>query len=219
MDRSIAELFVILALNPKKGRVSINGIHFRHTLAGALIMDLLEQGEIKIENKKVVPCFRQNGHQLHNMITNTIMKSGKNRRIIFWIRRLASKRRFIFNEIINSLETERLIRKERKKFLYFITYYKYWFNNPGVRISLIELLRGILLYGKTPGNKEIMLLCLVDLSRAYRCISRERGESKIMRKKNSGFLKGDLVSAEIGQTIGEVKTAITAAIVAAHGSH
>lgn len=219
MDRSIAELFIILALNPKKGRVSINTIHYRYTLAGALFMDLLENDEIKIENAKVIPVFKQNGYQLHDMIINTIMKSDKTRKISFWIRRLANKSRIIFKEIISSLEKERLIRKEHKKFLHIIPYYKYWFNDPGIRISLIELLRGILLYGKTPGNKEIMLLSLVDLSRAYHCISRERGESKILRKKNSELLSGDLISTEILQAIKEVKTAITAAKMAAHGAH
>jgi len=30
MDRSIAELFVILAINPEKGHGSLNDIHFCH---------------------------------------------------------------------------------------------------------------------------------------------------------------------------------------------
>jgi hypothetical protein len=223
MERSITELFVILALNPEKGRVSLNDIHFRHTLTGALIMDLLEQGEIKIENKRLVPSIKQNGNNLHDMIASIIMKSTKNRRISLWIRRLSFKSRIIFREIISCLEKEKLIRKERRKFLFLIPYYRYWFIDTSVRISLIELLRGILLYGKNPGKKELMLLSLVDVSRAYSTLSRERGESKILRKKNLEILEGDLMSSDIILTIRDVRKAIRASIAAAstaaHGSH
>ena len=88
---------------------------------------------------------------------------------------------------------------------------------------MIEVLRGILLYGKQPGKKEIMLLGLVEASRAYSLLSRERGESKLLRKKNSEFLKGDVMSAEISQAIREVQaaivTSVTAAAIASHASN
>jgi hypothetical protein len=79
------------------------------------------------------------------------------------------------------------------------------------------------MYGKKPGKKEMMLLGIVETSRAYRLLARERGEVKILRKKNNEILKGDVMTSEISQTIREVQTAIvasvTAATIAAHGSH
>ena len=223
MDRTVAELFVILSLNPEKGRISLNDIHFRYSLTGALLMDFLEKGEITINNKRVIPLLRKNGNYLHDMLSEIIMKPTKEKRISFWIRRLSYKSRIVFREIINSLETERIVRKERRKFLNIFPYNKYWIIDSSIRINLIELLRGILLYGKQPGKKDLMLLGLVDSSRAYSILSRERGESKQMRKKNNEILKGDSVSEEINQTIREVQVAIissiTAASSAAHGSH
>jgi golgi phosphoprotein 3 len=223
MDHSVAELFVILALNPEKGRVSLDNIHFRYSLTGALFMDFLEQGEITTENKRVVPSFRKNGELLHDMFADRIMKSAKNRRISFWISRLTNKSRLILREITNSLEKEKILSKERRKFLNIFPYYRYWFIDLTIRNRIVETLREILLYGKQPGKKEIMLLGLVEASRAYPLLSREKGESKILRKKNSEFLKGDIMSAEISQAIREVQAAIvasiTAATIAAHGSH
>jgi hypothetical protein len=223
MDRSVAELFVILALNPEKGRVSLNNIYFRYSLTGALFMDYLELGEITTENKRVVPSFRKNGDMLHDLFAERIMKSAKNRRISFWIRRLTNKSRLIFRETIKSLEKENIVRKEQRMFLNIFPYNRYWFIDISVRTKLIEVLRGILLYGKQPGRKEIMLLGLVEASRAYPLLSHERGESKLLRKKNSEFLKGDVMSEEISQAIKEIQAAtiasITAATVAAYGSH
>jgi hypothetical protein len=66
-----------------------------------------------------------------------------------------------------------------------------------------------------------MLLGLVEASKAYKILSREKGESKLLRKKNTELLKGDMISAEISQTIKEVQAAIVASIaasVAAAGS-
>jgi hypothetical protein len=223
MDHSVAELFVILALNPEKGRVSLDNIHFRYSMTGALFMDYLDRGEITTENKRVIPSFRKNGEMLHDLFADRIMKSDKHRRISFWIGRMTNKSRLIFREMINSLEKKNIVRKEQRKFLNIIPYNRYWFINNSVRTDLIEVLRGILLYGKHPGKKETMLLSLVEASRAYSILSRERGESKLLRKKNSEFLKGDVMSAEINTAITEVQAGIVASItiatIAAHASH
>jgi predicted nucleic acid-binding protein len=223
MEHSIAEQFVILAINPEKGRMSIKGIHFRYPLTGALVMDLLENGEIKVENRRVIPLSGKKGDRLHFLFTDRILRSVRKRKISFWIKRLSYKSRFIFREIINSLEQKKIIRPERKKFLNIIPYFKYWFVDNTVRGNLIEQLRGILLYGKQPVTKDIMLLALIDASRAYSLLSYERGESRRLRKLNSEILKGEAFSAEISQAIREVQAAMVtsaaAASMAAHGYH
>ena len=223
MNKSVAESFVVLALNPDKGRISINSINFRYSLTGGLLMDYYDQGEFTIENKRIVPSFKKNGETVHDLFCERIMKSEKNRRISFWISRMTNKSRKIFRELTNKLEKDRIIRKEQKKFLNIIPYYRYWFNDSSARSDLIEALRGILLYGKQAEKKEFMLLGLVESSKAYSLLSRERGESKLLRKKNTEFLKSDIMSAEISLAIREVQAAIvasvTAATIAAHSSH
>jgi hypothetical protein len=223
MDNTLAEQFAILSLNPEKGRVTIDSIHFRYSLTGALLMDYLEADEFKVINKRVVPSFRINGNPVHDMFAERIMKSSRNRKISFWVSRLTNKSRFVFREIISSLEKQRLIRIEHKKFFGIFPYKRYWFLDNNLRTSIIDRLREILLYGKQPGKKEIMLLGLVETSKAYRLLSREKGEVKILRKKNTEILKGDIMSDEISSAIREVQAAIaasvTAATIAAHSSH
>lgn len=223
MDHSVAEQFVILSLNPEKGRVSIDSIHFRYSLTGSLLMDYLEREEFRLENKRVIWSYRMTGDTIHDIFAEKIMNSSGKWKISFWIRRLTRKSRLVFNEIISILEKQRLIRIEQKKFLGIFPYKRYWFLDNNVRTDIINRLREILLYGKPPSKKEQMLLGIVEASRAYRILSRERGEAKILRKKNEEILKGDVMSAEISKTIREVQSAIvtsvTAATIAAHGSH
>ena len=59
MDHSPAELFVILAINPEKGRIALNDIHFRYSLTGALFMEYYDSGEFTIESKRVIPAFKK----------------------------------------------------------------------------------------------------------------------------------------------------------------
>jgi hypothetical protein len=159
MDRSVAELYVILALNPEKGRISLSDLDFRYSLTGALIMEYHESGEIVIENKRVVPSFIKNGETIHDLFADRIMKSSRNRRISFWIGRLTNKSRIIFREIVNSLEKERILRIEQKKFLNLFPYKRYWFIDNKVRPNLIELLRGESCF--MAGNQVKKILCFL----------------------------------------------------------
>lgn len=223
MDNSVAEQFVILSLNPEKGRVSLDSIHFRYSLTGALLMDYLDQEEFKLENKRVVWSFRMTGDTIHDMFAERILNSSGNWKISFWIRRLTRKSRLIFSEIIKSLEKRKLISIEHKKFIGIFPYKRYWFLDNGIRNGIIERLREILLYGKQPVKKELMLLGIVEAARAYRLLSREKGEARILRKKNNEILKGDVMSAEISKAVREVQAAIVASVItatiASQGSH
>jgi hypothetical protein len=223
MELSLAKQFLILAINPEKGRITISNIHFRYTLTGALLMDYLDNGELTISNKRITPSFRQNADPVHNMIAERITASSIQRRISHWIGRLTNKYRFMLNNLALTLQMERILRIEYKKFLGIIPYKRYWISDNGIRTALIETLRGILIHGKQPGKREMMMLGLVEASRSYKLLARESGESRHMRKRNLELLKGDIISSEINQAIREVQSAIAASVMAAtmasHGAH
>lgn len=222
MELTVAEQFVILVINPEKGRVSINNLYFRYSLTGALLMDSLDKGEISTENKRLIPSFRKNGEPVHDMIAGIIMKSTKNRRISFWVKRLTRKSSFIFREIVTSLEKKHILRRELRKFLIIIPYYRFWFTDKSVRINLIEELRGVLFYNKQPTNKQGMLIGLVKASKAYSSLTREKSERILLRKKAKEFLKSDVMNTELNQAIKEVLDAIIASATAAalaRGAH
>jgi hypothetical protein len=215
MNNSIAEEFVILALNPDKGRVAIPGIHFRYSLSGAILMDYLAGEELRVEERRVIPSLKLNDEAIHILFSEMLKKSTRNRQVSYWVRRLAAKSRFIFGEITRSLEDRRTIQIEQKKFLNIIPYKRYWVVNKSVREKIIDQVRDILLRGREPEKKELMLLGLIETSGAYRLISRERGEARLLRKKNNVLLKSNVMSDEISQAIRQITKAITASATAA----
>jgi hypothetical protein len=223
MNYSVAKQFLILALHPEKGRIMVDSIHFRYSLTGAIILDYIDGEELRIEEKRVIPSLRINDEAVHVMFADQLSKSSKARKISYWIRRLTNKHRFILVEMTKSLEKERIIQIEHKKFLGLIPYKKYWFINNNIRTDIIEQLRGILLYGKKPGRKELMLISILHTARAHKVLSRERGEARAIRQRCKEIMKDDQITTEISQTVKEVNAAISesiaAAIIATQGAH
>jgi golgi phosphoprotein 3 len=215
MNLSVAESFVILVIKPDKGRVYIRNNSFYYSLTGALLMDYLENGEIKVEDKRLIPFFKKSDEPLHDFIEQKIMKSDKSRKISYWIETLSLKSKPMFKEIIFSLEKKGIIRIEHKKFLGIIPYKNYWFTDLSERENLVENLRNVLIYDRKATNKEVMLLSLVKTSGAYSLLSRERGESGMLRKKNSAFLEGNNLNPDLALAVKEIQTAIASSITLA----
>jgi len=57
MNYTVAEQFIILAISPETGRISIDGTHFRYSLTGAILMDFFEGEELKVEENRVIPSL------------------------------------------------------------------------------------------------------------------------------------------------------------------
>jgi hypothetical protein len=215
MEQSVNEHFMIMAINPENGRVAINNLRFRYSLTGALLMDFLDKNEFTTEKKRLIPSLRMNGEILHDLIAEIILKSPKPKRISFWIRRLTRKSRLVFNETIRSLENQNLIRKERSMFLNIIPYNRYWFVNKGIRINLIEEIRNVLIHGKQPSKRNLMLMALIEASRCHKLLARDRSEVRMIRRRNSEIIQKNDIGNEINQIISEIETAIIASVIAA----
>lgn len=212
MKYSVAEQFLILALNPEKGRISLDGTHLRYSLTGAILMDFFEGDELRVEDNRVIPSLRINNDSLHAIFSEQFSKSSRNRKISYWIRRLSNKSRFIFRELTLSLEKQGILRIEEKKFLNIFPYRRYWFINNYIRNEITDNLRNILLHGTNPDKKDLMLISVLHAAEAHSILKKERGETKTIRQKSTALLKSSLVTSEISQTVKEIQSAISSAI-------
>ena len=223
MEFNLTSQFIIISLHPEKGRIMIDGTHFRYTLTGAVLMDFFLNGEISLDKNRLVPSFRKNGDQIHDMFTEYVSRSSKPRRISFWVRRLTRKSRFIFKETINPLIDKGLIRHERRYFLNIIPYNRFFIRDISIRSGIIDEIRNVLLHSKTATSKQSMLIGLIKASGSFRLLAKEKGERRVLRKRCDEFLKNDAMASEIDVAIREVQAAIiasvTAATVAASASH
>ena len=214
METSVTSQFIILALHPEKGTKMIDNIHFRYTLIGSVLMDFLESEEISLNNKRLIPSFRKNGEIVHDMISDIIDTHGKPKRISFWIRRLSIKSRFVFKETINLLINKGIYRHERRYFLNIFPYNRYFLTQSGIRTGIIDGIRDVILYEKSATVRQSMLIGLINASRSWNILVKEKGERWMLRRKSNEFMKSDAVSSEIDQTVKEIQTAIISSIIA-----
>jgi hypothetical protein len=217
---TVTRQFVILSLHPEKGRLIIQNSTFRYSLIGAVLMDLLKSSEISMTNHRLIHSFRKNGEQVHDLIAERIERSSKPRRFSYWVRRLSMKSRFIYNDTINALVSNGMLRHEKRFFMNIIPYNRYFLNDKRVRNEIIEGLRGVLLYGKQATSEQMMLIGLLKASSAHSILAREREEKRILKKKCSELMEQDELSSEIDKAIREMRAAIASAVaVSAATSH
>jgi golgi phosphoprotein 3 len=223
MEFPLTSQFLIISLHPEKGRIMIDGTHFRYTLTGAVLMDFLLNGEISLNKNRMASSFWKNGDLIHDTFADIISGTSKPKRISYWVRRLTRKRRLIFKETLNPLVDKGVIRHERRYFLNIIPYNRYFIRDISLRSGIIDEVRNVLLHNKTATSKQLMLLGLIKASGSYRLLAKEKGERRLLRKRCDELLKNDAMATEIDKAIREVQAAIigsvTAATAAASASH
>jgi hypothetical protein len=215
MELPLTTRFILLALDPDKGKIKIDDLHFRYTLCGSILMDFFANGEITLSEKKVIPSFRRNGVQWHDVCAQRIEEANRNKSIGYWVRNLFRKSRFVFDENIRQLANQGIVRHEKRYFLNIFPYNRYFITNSSVRIELIMKLRGILLDGKTADREQKMFIGLIRASRAFRLLAEERSERRIIRIRCKELSSGDQVASETDIVIRQVQMAVTASVAAA----
>jgi hypothetical protein len=223
METSVTRQFVLLALHPEKGRVLIPTTHFRYALTGAVLMDFVLNGEITLENKKLIPSFRKNGERIHDMFAEKIEVQSRPKRIAYWIRRFSMKSHLIFKEAVNYLTASGILMHEKRYFLNFIPYNRYILADKRIRRDIIDGLREVLLRGRESTGLQSMLIGLLKASGSHSLLAKEKSERSVLRKKCRNYKTDDEMASETERAIKEVQTAIiasvTAATVAAHARH
>jgi hypothetical protein len=215
MEYSVSTGFIIMAIHPENGRIIIDNMHFRYALTGAVIMDFLANGEITLNDKKVIPSFRKNGVNYHDIFAEKIENSRNNKSISRWVQVLVRKSRLVFRENIDLLVNRGIIRHEKRYFLNIIPYNRYYFSNPEIRNQMINELREILLHDKQADKKQIMLIGLIKAAQAFRILAKERNEKYILKRKCNEYMARDVVASEIDKAIKQVQAEIIAAVTAA----
>jgi hypothetical protein len=212
MEFQIVKQFILISLNPANGRIIPDSTRFRYSLSGAILMDLFLNGEIVFENKRISSSVKKSGNPVHDLVADIMARSSRPRRVSYWINLLTRKRRVIFREIIHSLTDNGLIRHEKRYFLNIIPINRYYVTDTGARTKIIEELRNILLFGKTPTQQQNMLIGLIKASESYKTLARETGEKRIIKSKCKEFLKTNPFATEVDKVLQEIQAAIIASV-------
>ncbi|WP_223034395.1 GOLPH3/VPS74 family protein [Hanstruepera marina] len=120
-DLNLADKLLLLALDDGKGTFTAQPFALTYGMAGAILLELSLQEQIKIVDKKVVVNTRSRiNYPLLNKYLDVIRNSKKEHSLKYLLQKLGSKQRTIKNEILDKLIASGiLVKKEKKVFWVF----------------------------------------------------------------------------------------------------
>ncbi|HLN74715.1 MAG: GOLPH3/VPS74 family protein [Methylococcaceae bacterium] len=211
-ELKLSEKLFCLSINPVSGGFWMNAsATLGITLAGSVLVELMNKGIITLDNKLVhllKPTVQSD--VLHEFFMDPIRLHGKDRKIRTWISWYHMRARKIRKLFIRELMHKNVLRVEERRFL-FIPYDKVFLMDRALVENLRKELEDTLL-GKTEANEEsVILAIMVAKTNLLRRILPDREQ----RKTAAAFIK-KLPETPVTKAVQEaIQLMHTAAYVAA----
>jgi len=213
---STAEKFLIIAHHPEKGGFLTYQTYVQYGIAGAILLDLTLEEHISIADKKL---FLKPGKALASHLLNDVSTmiglSPNPRKLSYWVGKLASRYNMYKWQILEGLESKRILRIERRKFLGLIPYRLSFFTETYTRSSLVRQLKNEIMSGRGVDGELNALAGIVKACSMERVLSSDRDELERIRQQLKVMVSESPVSDVVAQTIRQVQAAIIASLTAA----
>ncbi len=219
MEMIISRQFTVLSLHPERGRITVSAASFRFALAAAAIADFYMNGELSEEDKRLTPSPRHNGDPFHDRLIDLIANSAHPKKILYWIRKLSRKSRQNLEESISVFVSGAGIRHEKKYFLGIFSYSRYYFTDPGVRSSIVENLREIVINGKNPSDEQLLILALMKATNSLSHLASEYSERSVIRGRARELFKKDEFASKYQKFARLIISSVTVATAAEESSY
>ena len=213
-DFTIAEKFLLLAHHPHKERFLLQSQHRTLGLIGSMLFDLSLEGKINVDTGRlIVKAPSTSLSAIHNTILIELSKYKKPRKVKTWISKLSWYGRRNQREVLEMLKRKRIIRIERKRFL-FINYSKTKIINPKPRVNLVSEIRDIVFKNKQANSEILIILGLIEACKMHKIVCKNSNETKVCKSKLKDIVKSDKISQGVQSVIKEMQAAILTAVAA-----
>ncbi len=174
MAQTSSAKFLILIQNPEKSNCLISDQMRNVGLIGSILMDLVNEKSIDIENGKIKAKTTKTKLSIsHKQILGLISQSKRTKKIRTWISKFLSKSRQYQKQIFEQLETERLIRIEYKKFIFF-KYYKTRLIDRKIREQIIKEIRDVIFNNKQIDNNNTAIFGLIQACKMHKLVCNDK---------------------------------------------
>lgn len=162
---SFLETIVLLALNDK-GWFGNSEQRIKFGLAGAVLFELEQSGEIKIIGDLVrVTGTKETGDKVMDSALEVLRKSKKSLTIKKSIQRIVYKSGLKWKVLVKNLIKKNILKKEQYRFLWVIYQDKYPLVNSEIKKQLLGELYSKLTSGQELSGKDLMLLAIMRTCR------------------------------------------------------
>lgn len=220
MDQPIplSQKLYLLGIHPEKGGListAYRAINF--VLAGALFLELFQNGNIRFEEKKVIFLNDKTSNPVHQFLLEKIKQKPRPVKLATWISRLSFSQKYIRKEVQQSLVDRRLIKMEPHQFLFFR-----WEKSQIIHHQVVyRLLSEIenLIFKETGNEEEIMLLSMLKPAGLLKRIFPEGEKRKMVVEKLKKMMVDNQVSEAVSAAIAAAQAVAASVAVTAATAH
>ena len=211
MDKnlSLAEELLLLALNDEKGTVLMAGATgLPFGLAGALLVELIEAGLLRIEGKALVAAPAGSARdEILDGILSEVRIAKRTRDIKHWVGKVGRSGGKIRAKLADRLVAKGILRKEEGRLLLIFPTTRYPQTNPMPEYGVRERIRAAL-RGMTPPDERTA--ALISLVHACDLVGHlfDKGERRGAKKKAKEISASQPVGSAVARTVEAVKAAV-----------
>jgi hypothetical protein len=221
--QTLAEDFLLIALDDEKGTVSLQGPNaMQYALGGALLMDLALLGRIdSIDKKIVVEDSSSTGDEVLDTSLESIRAASKPRDAKHWVKQLGG-RKGLPELLARRLVARGILREQEHTFMWIFRDERFPTNDPGQESAIRDRIRAVVLDGAEPDTRTLLLLSLVHASNLTDCLfpKEERIQaSRCIKELVEGEQFGKAVGGAIAEAIAVIASiAATTTVVTSSSS-
>ncbi len=214
----LSQKLYLLGVHPEKGGLISTTYHVINiVLAGALFLELLQQKNIRFEDKKVVFLNDKTSDSVHQFVLDKIKQKQRLAKLGTWISKLRFSQKYIRKEVQKSLVDKRLIKMESHQFLFF-HWQKSKIINYQVVYRLIAEIENQVFKG-TENEEEIMLLSMLKPAGLLKRIFPEREKRKMAIVRLKKMMVDNQVSEAVSQVIVAANAVAASVAITAATTH
>lgn len=209
---SLAEELLLLALNDEKGTVLMSAsVALPYGLAGALVVELIEAGLVRIEGKELVAAPRGSARDdLLDGILETIRSSPRPRTLSHWVGKIGRSGGKIKKNLLARLVDKGILGREEHRLLWVFPTKRYPQIDPRPEYRIRERVRSGIRGVSSPDERTAALISLVHASDLIGEIF-EKGERGDAKRRAKEITKSQPVGSAVARAVEAVKVAVIAA--------
>lgn len=212
---NLYEELLLIALQDDKGMVRLShSVPLHYGLAGALIMELMFDGNLIVRDKKLhVANPSPKGDELPDEALKKIDSSKQIESAKFWVFKLAGKIKKLKERVALLLIDKEILEKESGKKFLIIPATEYKMVAPTYEAELKARIRAAVLGGEEPDQRLAALMCLIYASELQNEIF-SKDERRDAKKRMKEIPRSGAVDESVAQAVEEIRDATIAAISA-----
>ena len=209
---NLAEELLLLALNEEKGTVLMAAsLALSYGLSGALLVELIEAGLVRIEGKALIPAPRGSARdELLDEILGGIRSSKRTRNLNYWVGKIGRSGGAIKKKLLARLVEKGILRQEEHRLLLVFPTMRYPEIDPRPEYGIRERVRSGIRGMTSPDEHTAALISLIHATDLTGAIF-EKGERREARRRAKEITKSQPVGSAVAHAVEAVKAAVVAA--------